>query len=306
MDAIITWTEIEITTDDWTSHAPLLPALPAELMRRTRRTGTTTEPHTVYSLAPLTLHCGDEVRVQAHFLGAKQLSFKAERVEDSVAPLAAAATLSLPILTPLPAWCAWMMNDRERATAYDKALTLALAQRMDWGIVRILDLGCGAGLLSLLAARAAAMTGVPTEIVGVERETRLAAMAEAAFEAHRTRLPEWVTLRVICAEATELRLEGDSAHADGCFHLIVTEIFGDDALSERCLPLLRHASAHYLHPSIGAVIPQRLKLHAALAEAPHEALVASHLDHRTGELGFSMLEPRRVRCPLATRDHKID
>jgi len=49
--------------------------------------------------------------------------------------------------------------------------------------------------------------------------------------------------------------------------LLVTEIFGDDALAEAALPLLRHATAHLLRPG-GATVPAQLSLRAALARLP--------------------------------------
>jgi len=80
----------------------------------------------------------------------------------------------------------------------------------------------------------------------------------------------------------------------------VTETFGDDALCEGCLPLLRHAVAHYLDPEVGQVIPRALSLHAALAVAPRTTASAALLDDRIGGLarGLGALAPRRTSMDL--------
>ena len=72
----------------------------------------------------------------------------------------------------------------------------------------IVDLGAGCGLLSLLAARAAAACGARARVLAVERERPVAEMAREIFGANRQALPDGVTLQVIEADSGALCLGG--------------------------------------------------------------------------------------------------
>ena len=70
--------------------------------------------------------------------------------------------------------------------------------------VTVLDIGAGAGLLSLFAALAAASCGVDASIVAVERDSRLAELAQRGFDAYVGRLPPGVSFRVVASESSDL------------------------------------------------------------------------------------------------------
>ena len=161
--------------------------------------------------------------------------------------------------------------------------------------VTVLDVGAGVGLLSLLAARAAAGAGLAADIYAVERDASLARIAQATVEANRVHLPPAVRVHVLHAEVAALAVQDDSESGDGCAesgyacaengdgslqrvacapprlperaHVLVHEIFGDDPFSEGVLPTLRHATALLLEPECGMVLPCRVTVHAALVAA---------------------------------------
>ena len=191
-----------------------------------------------------------------------------------------------------------MMNDAARAHAYATALKYAMGTHAAAGRrhVTVLDVGAGVGLLSLLAARAAAGAGLAADIYAVERDASLARIALATVEANRVHLPPAVRVHVLHAEVAALAVQDESESGDGCAesgdacaengdgtlhaacalprlvlperaHVLVHEIFGDDPFSEGVLPTLRHATASLLDPECGMVLPCRVTVHAALVAA---------------------------------------
>ena len=161
--------------------------------------------------------------------------------------------------------------------------------------VTVLDVGAGVGLLSLLAARAAAGAGLAADIYAVERDASLARIAQATVEANRVHLPPAVRVHVLHAEVAALAVQDDSESGDGCAesgyacaengdgslqrvacapprlperaHVLVHEIFGDDPFSEGVLRTLRHATASLFDPECGMMLPCRVTVHAALVAA---------------------------------------
>ena len=67
-----------------------------------------------------------------------------------------------------------MMNDASRNEAYQLAIRRAIGNRTN---LQVLDLGCGAGLLSMMAARAGA-----ERVTAVEATPILAEMARAVVK----------------------------------------------------------------------------------------------------------------------------
>ena len=80
-------------------------------------------------------------------------------------------------------------------------------------------------------------------------------------------------IRVVPALSTEVTAE----QLGGRFDLIVSEIFGDEPLSEGVLPTLAHAAEHLLAPG-GIFLPARCSIVAALAHcrALDATFCASH------------------------------
>ena len=208
----------------------------------------------------------------------------------------------------------------------------------------VLDIGAGVGLLSVLAARAAAAAGLAADVYAVERDAHLAELCGATVAANRASFPRTVNIHVIRAEATDVSVAVEAAAAaagDGArartptgqlersgadracahgrrhggrhggplgtavlphpirsdpsaavlperVHVLVHEIFGDDALAEGLLPTLRHAVAALLAPS-GVLVPSRLTFHAALATAPPCAEASAALGDEHAQVGRGLL-----------------
>jgi hypothetical protein len=136
----------------------------------------------------------------------------------------------------VPAWHFAMMDDRRRNTAYEAALRRAVPGK------RVLDIGTGAGLLAMMAARGGAKSVTTCETVGV--------IADRAREiVARNGLAERVT--VIGKPSTELAAGRDFPERA---EVLVTETFASALIGEGILSTLEHAHEHLLTPD-ATVIP---------------------------------------------------
>lgn len=147
-----------------------------------------------------------------------------------------------------------MLRDAPRNSCYAKAIAHAVTPGM-----RVLDIGTGAGLLALLAARAGA------EVVTCESNPMIAAAAREVVA--RNQMSD--RIRVIAKRSGDLQIGRDFAEP---FDLLVSEIFGDDLFEEGVLPSIDDAKARLLRP--GAIIlPPRAELRCALVadDRPREA-----------------------------------
>jgi len=163
------------------------------------------------------------------------------------------------------------VHDHIRTRAYSRALAKAVAPGD-----RVLDLGSGFGLLSMLAARYGA-----AEVFAVEQlpfAPLAAALAADNGVAERIRI-----------------IHGNSACIDGLppVDLIVTEIFGQLALEEFAVEYIADARARFLVRG-GRIVPARLEIFFAPIESPHlAALIASHFGGNWADVeGFDL---RRLR-----------
>src|SRR5271156_392932 len=136
----------------------------------------------------------------------------------------------------LPQWHFPMMHDARRNHAYDQALRRAAPGR------RVLDIGTGAGLLALMAARAGARHVTTCEAVPL-----IAAQARAVID--RNGFADRITLHA--KRSTALMV---GAELPERAELLVTETFASGVLSEHVLPTLEHARAQLLTPD-AAIIP---------------------------------------------------
>jgi len=332
-DAVVYWAELEVAPGQWITRAP--EAWQQLLLHSRGAEGAYVspaglrEPQAALPVRPVAVTQGGTVEIHAT-VGPQGV--RIDRIVSSDAAAAAATTPSMPATTPsmpattpsmpattpsmpattpsmpattpslpatmLPAWTALMMNDAARAHAYATALKYAMGTHTAAGRrhVIVLDVGAGVGLLSLLAARAAAGAGLAADIYAVERDASLARIALATVEANRVHLPPSVRVHVLHAEVAALAVQGESESGDGCAesgdacaengdgtlraacapprlvlperaHVLVHEIFGDDPFSEGVLPTLRHATASLLDPECGMVLPCRVTVHAALVAA---------------------------------------
>jgi len=136
----------------------------------------------------------------------------------------------------VPAWHFAMMADKARNDAYQAAIERVVRGR------RVLDIGTGAGLLAMMAARAGAMSVTSCETIG--------AIAERARDIIALNgLSERVT--VIGKGSTELALGRDLPDRA---QVLVTEVFSSSLIREGVLPTIEHAHRQLLAED-GIVIP---------------------------------------------------
>lgn len=160
-----------------------------------------------------------------------------------------------------------MLRDDARNACY----AAAIARQVRPGM-RVLDIGTGAGLLALLAARA----GV--EVVTCEADPIIAAAAREIVAANG--LAERIT--VVAKRSTELEVGVDlPARCD----LLVSEIFGDDLVEEGVVSSLKDARARLLVPG-APIVPPRAGLRCALVM--HETLERLDRDGLDDVLGFDL------------------
>jgi type II protein arginine methyltransferase len=132
--------------------------------------------------------------------------------------------IDIAVAKVVPQWHFPMMQDAPRNDAYAAALRRAARGK------RVLDIGTGAGLLAMMAARAGA-----AQVTSCEAVPQIAAQARAVI-AHNA-LDGTIALHA--KRSTELVLEPRA-------EVLVTETFASGLLSEHVLPTLEHARAHLL------------------------------------------------------------
>lgn len=175
-----------------------------------------------------------------------------------------------------------MLRDHSRTNAYAEAITSNPA------IVRgkvVLDIGCGTGILSLLAARAGAR-----KVVGVDLS---AIVHKARAVVERNGLSDVITIVQGRAETAELPL------APGEVDVIVSEWMGYGLYFENMLPSALAARDKYLSPS-GVMMPSSATLFL-------EAFSFSGADDRIawwGDVyGFDMSDLAELLTVEAQVDH---
>lgn len=114
-----------------------------------------------------------------------------------------------------------MLNDINRNTAYKEAISNALKKNVD----RVLDIGCGCGLLSLFASQCPKVK----KIYAIEASKCLCKIAKNVFDANKA--------KVDLINSHSIQLEGDRVRGN----LIVTEIFDAALFGEHMLDTLIHA-----------------------------------------------------------------
>ena len=135
----------------------------------------------------------------------------------------------------VPAWHFAMMDDAKRNQAYEAAIRRAVPGK------RVLDIGTGAGLLAMMAARAGAAHVTTCEAVGIIAERTREIVA-------RNGLADRIT--VIAQPSAELVASDLGGRAD----VLITETFASGLINEGILSTVEHAHEHLLTPG-ATVIP---------------------------------------------------
>lgn len=175
----------------------------------------------------------------------------------------------------VPTWHFPMMNDVPRNQAFEKAILA----RMEPGDT-VLDIGCGAGLLSLMAAR-----GGAKRVIAIEGEPEVADVAEQIFKENGYE----DQIQLVRGRSTGLRVGVDvPERAD----LLVSEIFDVSLLGEDALHTFRHAQRELLKPN-AKVIPAQARVWCALVESD-ELRARYHVDE---SCGFDLSAFNRLRDP---------
>lgn len=141
----------------------------------------------------------------------------------------------------VPFWHIPMMNDAPRNDAFEAAIKAAIA--VAGPDARVLDIGAGSGLLSLMAARAGAR-----KVVACEMEPLIAEMAQTivAQNGYADRIT------VHARPSTELAI---GAEIDAPADILVSEILSSDLLTEKVLDTFEDAHRRLLAPN-AIVIPR--------------------------------------------------
>lgn len=165
------------------------------------------------------------------------------------------------IILSVPDWHARMMNDRRRNEAYDAAIRRAVKPGM-----RVFEIGTGAGLLAMLAARAGAAKVVSCEMNPAVAEVAREIVARNGFAE---------TITILTKHSRDVTLEDLGGPAD----LLISEIVDDSILGEGVLPAHEAAVPDLLKPG-AQVIPARGIVRAALVDSHYAE--TSQLDHVEG------------------------
>ena len=136
----------------------------------------------------------------------------------------------------VPGWHFAMMDDKDRNDAYEAAIRRAVPGR------NVLDIGCGAGLLTMMSARAGAASVTSCEAVAIIADRARDIVAKNGLASRVT---------VIGKRSHELEVGKDLPQRA---EVLVTETFSSGLINEHVLPTLEHAHANLLIPG-ATVIP---------------------------------------------------
>jgi predicted nicotinamide N-methyase len=182
--------------------------------------------------------------------------------------------------TMVPFWHPRMLNDTGRNDAFERAIRLALEK--EGRQARVLDIGTGSGLLSMMAARAGA-----TNIDSCEQVPVIAETAERIIAANHLQQ----RIRVIHKSSRELEIGHDlEQRAD----ILISELISSDLLAEGVLDTFADAHARLLRPN-ATMIPHAATAIGCLAESAILHKYAFVADVSGFDLSlFSALAPSRL------------
>lgn len=149
----------------------------------------------------------------------------------------------------VPGWHFQMMDDRRRNEAYEAAILRAVPGK------RVLDIGTGAGLLAMMAARAGAAHVTTCEAVSLIGDRAREIIAANGLSGRIT---------VISKNSTALAVPRDMPERA---EVLVTETFASGLITEGVLPTMEHAHQHLLTPN-ATIIPATASVMGYLAGGP--------------------------------------
>ncbi len=152
----------------------------------------------------------------------------------------------------VPFWHIPMLNDARRNDAFEEAIKGAIAAAGPGA--RVLDIGTGSGLLSMMAARAGAMSVTACEMVPI-----IAAMARRIIADNG--YSDRIALHT--APSSELKV---GEHLDEPADILVSEILSSDLLTERVIDTFEDAHARLLKPD-AIIIPRAASAIGCLVES---------------------------------------
>jgi type III protein arginine methyltransferase len=195
-------------------------------------------PRALLAMAAKALHREDDVRCYQLVQEALSLA------EGDSELMAMGADL---LARSVPSWHVRMMNDGPRNQAFQDAIERAVAPG-----AKVLDIGTGSGLLSMMAARAGAQSVHTCEMHPVLAEVATGIIASNGFA-------DRVTVHAI--NSRKLDPEADLG---GPADVVVAEIVGDDLICEEVLPSMRDAVRRLARPG-AKFIPRGGEIRVALA-----------------------------------------
>lgn len=152
----------------------------------------------------------------------------------------------------VPFWHARMLNDTTRNDAFERAIQAAVAR--EGPDARILDVGAGSGLLSMMAARAGAQN-----IIACERVPIIAEAAERIVALNGLDH----AIRVISKASRDLDVGKD---LEGRADILVSEIISSDLLAENVLDTFQDAHLRLLREG-ATIIPRAAVAVGCLVES---------------------------------------
>lgn len=186
--------------------------------------------------------------------------------------------------TLVPSWHIPMMNEPKRNEAYRKAIR-ALVKPSD----HVLDLGTGAGLLSLLAAEAGARQVTGCEMVEVVAQEARAIVARSSYAGK---------INIVARKSTDLCIGPDMPEqAD----ILVSEILANDFVGEGVIPSLIDARKRLLKPG-ARMVPSKGAIMGVLAGGTHIEYLLGLQD----VCGFDMASFARLRPWRQSIAQRID
>ncbi|GFY67684.1 protein arginine N-methyltransferase 7 [Trichonephila inaurata madagascariensis] len=151
-----------------------------------------------------------------------------------------------------------MLHDKERNEKYHAALKKAIKSMREQGrAVKVLDIGTGTGLLSMMAANAGADSVVACEMFRPVAKCAEDVIKQNGFEDK---------IKIVLKHSTDLTVgpEGDLKEKA---NILVAEVFDTELIGEGALKTFLHAGKYLLEPD-SIVIPSAASVYAQIVESP--------------------------------------